>query len=894
MDDLRAKIKRIRLDNTNIERRHFIPEATLFEAMPKSTIETSLKSLTVRRHELLDLSDSILAGARKCFAILILISCEEAISDFFRRDSLQQSWPDDRLPYSSKALQQIFAEDEKGLRVTDFLEKQWEVTIPIMHKNMIFRKLDTEVILPFLRTHKAGKGSMGTAWEIELHPQCHRLSLADHKVIKKTITCGEDDDMNVFEKEVANLALLAHLKHPNIIQLYCSYVYRQEYNLIFAAADGGTLETLLRGKNDIKGPEGSQLLLALADLASAINVMHDFTSEALDLTLSGCHHDLAPRNILIQGENLLLADFGLSTFHNAEEDSLTTFKEVRGSYIAPECQTLHGNSVRTEKIGRASDIWSFGCILAEILIYMVQGAKGVDQFREERKVEVTPEIEWFRFHQGPNRPNPTVDRWLTQLQDSKEPFCRRMVGLIRQMLSMSPDQRPRSSQVLAVLRGISVVCIAAPLLQNLNSACDTYDGDGHEDREFDFAAIVKALKETQHIVKNIRTAAKGDAHRQKPLLRYQYERMMEGLPQHYRFVAKEHLKNLVLSKKDDAAEGLLAAMGHESEKDIGVLLAVRHLTTLAETGRLTDRSHLVLDQKRITIKTPVDIHSLATLDHTSELVLVEWLRYKEEWAEETTRRELLRRLTSVASLFSAESSAQIPGSLKCQGIFHDPSYRAFGFVYGFPSPNTKPITLYSILSSENDRPLLERRFRLAFDICHCIYTFHIVGWLHRNLHPMNVLFFVPDGEDDAEWAKEPRILGFAGSRENELASFSSGPDESGQFRNYHHPGYLTYEERYREEFDYYSVGMLLLEIGLWNTLSMLTDSDRFQGLSDDEYRTEVLNRRVSQLGVAMGTHYMQATRACLLGDISGDVGKGGRAWHTWFKDMVMDRIPLMD
>lgn len=726
--------------------------------------------------------------------------------------------------------------------------------------------------------------------------------------------------MNVFEKEVANLALLAHLKHPNIVQLYCSYVYRQEYNLIFAAADGGTLETLLKGKNDIKGPEGSQLLLALADLAFAINVMHNFTSEALDLTLSGCHHDLAPRNILIQGETLLLADFGLSTFHNVEEDSLTTFKEVRGSYIAPECQTLHENSVRTEKIGRASDIWSFGCILAEVLVYMVQGAKGVEQFREDRKVEVTPEIEWFRFHRGPNQPNPVVDRWLTQLQDGKELFCSRMVGLIRQMLSMSPDQRPRSLQILAVLRGISVVSIAASVLQDLNSACNTFNSvdwllgemrfhgwmfafnqlldkiirEGHEDREFDFSAIVKALKETQRIVESIRTAANGDAHRQQPLLRYQYERMMEGLPHHCRLIAKEQLKNLVLRKNDDEAEGLLATMGNESEKDIGVLLAVRHLTTLAETGRLTDKSHLVIDHKRVTIKTPVDIHSLAALDHTSELVLVEWLRYKEEWADETTRQELLRRLTSVAGLFHAESSAQIPGSLQCQGMFHDPSHRAFGFVYGFPSPNTKPKTLHSLLSSRNDRPLLERRFRLAFDICHCVYTFHMVGWLHRNLHSKNVLFFVPDGGDDAEWAKEPRILGFAGSRETELASFSNGPDESSQFRNYQHPVYLAHQERYREEFDYYSVGMLLLEIGLWSTLSKITDSDRFRGISDDQYRTEVLSRRVSHLGIAMGTNYMQATRACLLGDSSGDLRKGGRAWYTWFKDMVMDRIPLID
>jgi hypothetical protein len=33
-----------------------------------------------------------------------------------------------------------FGEDETSLWAADFLEKQWEVVIPIMHKNMIFPK----------------------------------------------------------------------------------------------------------------------------------------------------------------------------------------------------------------------------------------------------------------------------------------------------------------------------------------------------------------------------------------------------------------------------------------------------------------------------------------------------------------------------------------------------------------------------------------------------------------------------------------------------------------------------------------------------------------------------------------------------------------------------------
>jgi hypothetical protein len=182
MEKLRESIESVRFANANVERRYFIPEAALFEIVSESAIKLSLKSLRVPVHEIRDLTDGILRGARKCFAILILTGNGKAISSFFMRDSLQRSHPDDRLPYTSEALQQIFEKEATNQTIKHFLEKQWEFAIPIMHQHMIFRKLEGEVILPFLREKPAGQGSMGTAWRIELHPQCHQLPLENHEV----------------------------------------------------------------------------------------------------------------------------------------------------------------------------------------------------------------------------------------------------------------------------------------------------------------------------------------------------------------------------------------------------------------------------------------------------------------------------------------------------------------------------------------------------------------------------------------------------------------------------------------------------------------------------------------------------------------------------------------
>ncbi|GAB1319486.1 hypothetical protein MFIFM68171_09696 [Madurella fahalii] len=914
MDELREKLECIRFANINWEERHFIPDDELFNVISESAIKLALRSSAVPLHEIIDLTDGILRGARRCFAILVFIRHGEAISGFFRHDSLR-SHPDDRIPYTSEALQRIFEKDATSSMVRNFLEKQWEFFIPIMHQHSIDRILDTKTILPFLHEELVGKGAMGVVSKVKLHPQCHRLPSQNHEVIRKQIIV-RDKHMLDFQKELKNLALLTHLKHPNIVQLYCAYKYRQQYNLIFAVADGGSLADLLNGERN--RPEELHLPLALAGLADAVDAMHNFMSEALDVSLSGCHHDLAPRNVLIHGKTFLLADLGLSSFQHTEDSSSTTFIGVDGPYAAPEFQTFRDGQVQAR---RASDIWSFGCILAEVLTYMVKGSDGVKTFCDKREFEWAPGTKWIRFHQGPETPSPEVTIWLNDLQADGEPYRVRMVGLIQKMLALDPKKRPRSAQVKKSLRGISILSMAKPVGRGLDSACnvdkcidlllgnkrfqswlfafnqllDAMDQTEPSDLDFDFPKTVQALEDIRRILDGSGERVNDTKYVKYSLLRYQHARLVEALPPTHRSAAKEHLVNAVLREDAEQLDKLSVAIADVDEKDIGTLLAVKHLTALAEAGRLIEQTELVLDQRDITLVDPVDIHHLASLAPASEYILVEWLGYKESWADNDIGTKLRRRLTSVANLLYNDSTTQIPGSLRCRGIFHDESQPALGFVYNIP-PGTQPVTLHRLLDAEDPpHTLLEYRFRLAFDICRCIYTFHRVGWLHRNLHSMNVLFFPPNGAKKAEWAKEPRILGFAGSRENQLDSHTHGPDIDSELQSYQHPEYLTHHAHYREEFDYYSVGMILLEIGLWRTLSRITRAKHFKGISDEEFRREVLTRKVPKLGIMMGTSYMEATRMCLEGGFGGTLvdADGKDNWSMAFKSLVMDRIPII-
>jgi len=180
MERLLENIEDIRIKN--VDGQYFVPKAALSDVVSESAVMDCLKSLGVANHEIIDLTDGILRGAQKCFAILVLIGHERRISAFFQRDSMQTSSPDDRLPYTSETLQHILGEEATGRVIKQFLEKQWEFATPILYQQRIYRTLNSEVIFPFLHKVCAGRGSMGTAWKIKLHPQCHRLLLEGDEV----------------------------------------------------------------------------------------------------------------------------------------------------------------------------------------------------------------------------------------------------------------------------------------------------------------------------------------------------------------------------------------------------------------------------------------------------------------------------------------------------------------------------------------------------------------------------------------------------------------------------------------------------------------------------------------------------------------------------------------
>ena len=150
--------------------------------------------------------------------------------------------------------------------------------------------------------------------------------------------------------------------------------------------EGGDLEQFLNAKHRPKDfAENTHFYDALSGLASALETLHEYKSDVLGTQMIGYHHDLKPKIVLVSEGRFVLSDFGLSKL-KISEDSQTPFKRGQGHYLAPECEDLE-HDFSKGVISRASDIWSLGCIVLEVIVFMIGGTDAVAEFREHRKTK---------------------------------------------------------------------------------------------------------------------------------------------------------------------------------------------------------------------------------------------------------------------------------------------------------------------------------------------------------------------------------------------------------------------------------------------------------------------------------------------------------------------------
>lgn len=218
------------------------------------------------------------------------------------------------------------------------------------------------------------------------------------------------------------------------------------------------------------------------------------------------------------------------------------------------------------------------------------------------------------------------------------------------------------------------------------------------------------------------------------------------------------------------------------------------------------------------------------------------------------------------------------GCLRILGWFADRSRSRFGFVYDVPRPilpgsishgsTWRPQTLMSYLqhSGHDDSanmPSLEDRFRLAFNLASNLLHIHAKGLTHRNINSNNIVFGPEVGNQPVDckpWVegaiRKPFLVSW--DQCNEDASVSQ--TEMLISKIYRHPDVKRGQRSvYRPAFDIYSLGLVLLEIGLWMPIHKLWKAKYtlldFQRRLQSVYATKLAGK--------CSSNYMRAVGYCL-------------------------------
>lgn len=195
----------------------------------------------------------------------------------------------------------------------------------------------------------------------------------------------------------------------------------------------------------------------------------------------------------------------------------------------------------------------------------------------------------------------------------------------------------------------------------------------------------------------------------------------------------------------------------------------------------------------------------------------------------------------------------------CAGWVSQTQHNRVAFMFTIPDAvEPTPISLLSILSSETPPPTLGQKFWLAARLSRCISQLQLVKWVHESFRSENIIFFPkPDCQEKSSTSlsrvdlAEPWVLGFEFSRPEKY--FSAGLEDECLARDiYRHPDrQQSPTQPFNKLHDIYALGVVLLEIGLWQPALTLEKSG-FTRVKSNAITKILIRHAEKRLGAKMG------------------------------------------
>ena len=188
-----------------------------------------------------------------------------------------------------------------------------------------------------------GAGGMGRVFQA--------VDTETGRAVAAKIMIGSDDNLEALLRFQQEGAVLSTLKHPNIVEVYGTFLEEHTSCIIMELLEGRSLGQLLKSDGRFPLPRVKHLM---HQVASALAYAH---GRAI------VHRDIKPDNIMVVGDDhVKVTDFGIARIlrTGATLNTATGMSIGTPLYMAPE-------QIEGQKVDGRADLYSFGAVMYQMV-----------------------------------------------------------------------------------------------------------------------------------------------------------------------------------------------------------------------------------------------------------------------------------------------------------------------------------------------------------------------------------------------------------------------------------------------------------------------------------------------------------------------------------------------
>ncbi|KAI5844325.1 kinase-like domain-containing protein [Tricharina praecox] len=455
----------------------FFPEDLIKDVLSRKTVKwllecdcswcekhTKYLSPQIHGEKRTDYLGCIMADALKLYALLVFIEHPAIIGGFVSKGKYDNILNDKLTPDNLKETHLtgiVSATRQRTSEMEDLLDsflkkKHW--FSPQFFKGPWFEELDSEKVLPFINITYIGEGAFGKVYSFQIYPAYKGPEYGDStkfamkEVYAPTNTCGansatDNPEVDKVNSEAKNLLKIRNElgDEEHIIKVLKIFRHGENICFIFPLAIGNLAKLMEEPWMHLSIPGHPICQHSIwNEVLGMMMALGRFHNPPNKNSWSGVHADIKPTNILVfEDGRLVITDFGQSSIMQKRSSGGTRrVNQTPGeqTYRPPE------NSGDTD-MGLEYDYWAIGCVLLEILVFVVTGTQGIRELLEARGRRTYRTDYYYQVEDDKRFLHPAVEEIMTRLEEGMKDrrldsgFTDAVVGIVKSMLKVDPKKR---------------------------------------------------------------------------------------------------------------------------------------------------------------------------------------------------------------------------------------------------------------------------------------------------------------------------------------------------------------------------------------------------------------------------------------------------------------------